>query len=571
MTSALQGLLRWSGRELDKVSTGGWLLGLVFFTLALTPSLIPRNYVTQGFLCGFTFAAGYGIGVFLEWLWDYLGLRWPNKRLAEVIGRATVLVCLGFAIAFLWYSTGWQNSIRAVMGMAPVASIQPLYVVSIAILPAALLIGIGSVLVFGVRLVSHWLGRIIPPRVALVGAMLAVGLLTATIGEGVIGRGLLQVADRFYGNLDRLVGINEPAPTNPLQSGSAQSFIPWDTIGRDARVYVQTGPTAKDIADMTGKPAIEPLRVYVGLRAAETAQQRADLALKEMDRVGAFDRSVLVIIMPVGTGWVEPSASDTLEFLQGGDVATVAVQYSYLTSALSLVVEADVGLETAQATFKAIYARWTAMPKDTRPKLYLHGLSLGAYGSVSSAPFYDILGDPPDGALWAGTPFASPTWRSLTVNRDPGSPWWLPSIGNGSTVRFSNGGGDLATDTRIWGPMRSVFLQYPSDPIVFFEPAMLWRAPAWLSPPRADTVSPLLDWYPVVTFLQVGLDMALAQTGPIGFGHNYSPEDYLDAWVTVTQPKGWSEADLATLRQRLARKGQLKLISGGWFRIPKQD
>jgi uncharacterized membrane protein len=297
-------------RQLDRVSTGGWLLGLLFFALALTPSLIPRHFTTQGILCGCAFAAGYGIGVFLEWLWDYLELRWPSPRLARWIGRIVALACLILAIAFLWFSTGWQNSIRAVMGVAPVEARQPWFVAAIAVVPAAILIGLGTLLVQGVRLIAAWLARIIPRRVALAGAILVVGVLAATIGEGVVGRGLLYAADRFYGDFDRLAASQAPAPIDPLRSGSAASLIDWDTIGLDARIYVQSGPSVDQIADVTGRPAIEPLRVYVGLRSAETPEARAELALREMDRVGAFDRSILVLIMPVGTGWVEPAAID---------------------------------------------------------------------------------------------------------------------------------------------------------------------------------------------------------------------------------------------------------------------
>lgn len=558
-------------RQLDRVSTGGWLLGLLLFALSLTPSLIPRHFTTQGILCGCAFAAGYGIGVFLEWLWDYLELKWPSPKLATWIGRLAALVCLVLALAFLWFSTGWQNSIRAEMGVAPVEARQPWFVAAIAVVPAALLIGVGTLLVHGVRLVSGWLRRIIPRRVALAGAVLAVGILASTIAEGVVARGLLYAADRFYGNLDRLAGSYEEAPGDPLRSGSAASLIDWDTIGLDARIYVQSGPTPDEIAAMTGRPAIEPLRVYVGLRSAETAEDRAALALAEMDRVGAFDRSVLVLIMPVGTGWVEPAAIDTLEFLHGGDVASVAVQYSYLTSWLSLVSEPDVGVETARALFNAVYERWTAMPHDARPLLYLHGLSLGAYSSIASSSVYDILGDPFDGGLFVGTPFASAAWRDTTVNRDEGSSWWLPDIGDGSVVRFSNGYGDLVNDDRPWGPLRTVFLQYPSDPIVFFEPSMLYRPPVWLSGKRAASVSPLLDWYPVVTFLQLALDMALAQTAPIGFGHVYAPQDYFDAWVQLTGSDGLSADDLSTLKQRLSRHGERSRIEGGWFRTPATD
>jgi uncharacterized membrane protein len=558
-------------RQLDRLSTGGWLLGLLFFALALTPSLIPRHFTTQGILCGCAFAAGYGIGVFLEWLWDYLELRWPSPQLARWIGRILALACLVLAIAFLWFSTGWQNSIRAVMGVPPVEARQPWFVAAIAVVPAVLLIGLGTLLVEGVRLMARWLTRIIPRRVALVSAILTIGLVAATLGEGVVGRGLLYAADRFYGDFDRLAGSAAPRPSDPLRSGSAESLIDWNTIGLDARVYVQSGPQQDEIAAVTGRASMAPLRVYVGLRSAETPEARAALALSEMDRVGAFDRSILVLVMPVGTGWVEPAAIDTLEFLHRGDVASVAVQYSYLTSWLSLVSEPDVGVATARALFNAVYERWSAMPEAARPRLYLHGLSLGAYSSAASTSLYDILADPFDGALWVGTPFATTAWQSATANREPDSPWWRPRVSDGSVVRFSNGNGDLVGDPQPWGPLRTIFLQYASDPIVFFEPAMLWRAPVWLTGPRAADVSPLLDWYPVVTFLQLLLDMALAQTAPIGFGHVYAPQDYFDAWMQVTAPAGWTEADLARLRQTLSRQGSRQLIEGGWFRLPAQD
>lgn len=558
-------LVRFAGRRLDTLSAGGWLFGLLFAALSLTPSLIPRTVLVQGVLSGCAFAAGYGIGVFLEWLWDFLELRWPTKKVARWTGRFCAGACLVLTIAFLWFWTGWQNSIRIGMGEAPLEATQPVFVALIAVLPAAILVGIGTLIVHGVRVVSIWLGRMIPPRVALVGAMILVGLATALVGDGVIARGLFLAADRFYGNFDRLVGISEPAPTDPLQSGSAPSLVPWDTIGIDARIYVKTGPSADEIAALTEKPAVTPLRVYVGLRSAETPEGRAALALAEMDRVGAFDRSVLALIMPVGTGWVEPSAIDTLEILHGGDVASVAVQYSYLTSWLSLVAEPDIGVATARALFNAVYARWIAMPRDSRPQLFLHGLSLGAYSSAASASIYDVLGDPFDGALWVGPPFASAAWRSTTANRDPDSPIWRPRIGHQTTVRFANTGSDLDVDV-AWGPLRIVYLQYPSDPIVFFDWSMLYREPLWLSGERAPSVSPLLNWYPVVTFLQVALDMALAQTTPIGFGHVYAPQDYFDGWVAVTDPQGFTPTELEALRAKLIRHGPRPLLDGGWFR-----
>ncbi|MCP6134726.1 alpha/beta-hydrolase family protein, partial [Klebsiella pneumoniae] len=83
-------------------------------------------------------------------------------------------------------------------------------------------------------------------------------------------------------------------------------------------------------------------------------------------------------------------------------------------SVLSLWVEPTYGSETAQALFDAVYGHWTSLPPDSRPRLYLHGLSLGAMASQNSTTVYDVLGDPFHGALWAGPPFSSSIWGRVT-------------------------------------------------------------------------------------------------------------------------------------------------------------
>ena len=74
---------------------------------------------------------------------------------------------------------------------------------------------------------------------------------------------------------------------------------------------------------------------------------------------------------------------------------------------------------------------------------------------------------------------------------------------------------------------------------------------AWLEGERGPDVSPDLTWYPVVTFLQLGLDMALSQTSPIGHGHVYAARDYIDSWVAVVDPPGWDTAHLDALKEAL--------------------
>ena len=342
-----------------------------------------------------------------------------------------------------------------------------------------------------------------------------------------------------------------------MKPGSPASLIAWQDLGTRGRTFVTTAPTAAEIAAFVGMSVPEPIRIYVGMNAAPTPDARARLALRELIRVGGFERSVLVLATPTGMGWVDPDAIDPLEYLHRGDVASVAAQYSYLPSPLALVAEDAYGAETAQAVFEEIYGHWTRLPPEHRPRLYLFGLSLGALDSQGSFHLHDVLADPFQGALWAGPPFRSPSWRSATAERDPGSPAWRPRYRNGAVVRFMNQQGGLASPAGKWGPLRIVYLQYASDPITFFDVRSAFRQPDWMRTPRGPDVSPAFRWYPVVTMLQLAADMAAgAEATPPGFGHNYAAEHYIDAWIALTEPEGWSEADLARLKARFRERGE---------------
>jgi len=69
--------------------------------------------------------------------------------------------------------------------------------------------------------------------------------------------------------------------------------------------------------------------------------------------------------------------------------------------------------------------------------------------------------------------------------------------------------------------------------------------------PRGQDVSPDLRWFPMVTMLQLAADMMVG-TAPAGFGHEYAPAHYTDAWLALTEPAGRSEAELKRLRRLLA-------------------
>lgn len=529
----------------------GLLLGTLFFAAALTPTLVPRTILTQGVLAGACFALGYGIGVFWRWLWAYLELPEPRERLRAIANTIIAIICAGVALYFLWRAAEWQNSIRRLMRMEPVASAHPIMLSLIALLTFITLLILARLFREVTRFVAARMRRIVPRRVAnVIGVALAV-LLFWLLANDMIFRLAFQAADSSFREYDALIEPERPQPTLPLKTGSSASLITWLELGRAGREFVTSGPTAEAISTFSGRAALEPIRVYVGLNAAESPKLRARLALAELKRVGAFERSLLVVITPTGTGWVDPAAIDSLEYLQDGDVASVAQQYSYLSSPLSLLVQPEYGEEAARALFREVYGYWTTLPKGRRPRLYLHGLSLGAMNSEKSAQLFEMLADPISGALWSGPPFASRGWRAVTDLRNAGSPAWLPQFRDGSFVRFMNQDGLGAPPAAPWGPMRVVYLQYASDSVTFFDYRDLYRPPAWMELPRGPDVSPELTWYPLVTMLQLALDMAVATTTPIGFGHVYAPEHYIDAWIEVTGAPGWTPADIARLKRHL--------------------
>jgi uncharacterized membrane protein len=91
------------------VSTGGLLLGTLFFAASLTPTLLPRTFLTQGVLSRFSLVAGYGIGVLGAWLWDYMELVQLNDRFLRVARLAGATFCAIIAVISRWHAVRWQS------------------------------------------------------------------------------------------------------------------------------------------------------------------------------------------------------------------------------------------------------------------------------------------------------------------------------------------------------------------------------------------------------------------------------------------------------------------------------
>ena len=300
----------------------------------------------------------------------------------------------------------------------------------------------------------------------------------------------------------------------------------------------------------------DPVRVFVGMETADTIEERAAMAVRELERAGGFDRRVLVVWIPAGSGWMDPNAARTLELLHAGDTAIVAIQYSVLPSFFSLIVDSSQASRAGEALFDAVHERWSSLPAHRRPRLIVFGASLGAAGAES--PFVgrdaaesaaNFIGRA-DGALIVGSLGWNPILRQLTEARERGSPTWQPRYGDGRTVRFVTGAG--------WGRVHSppepapvVYLQHPTDPVAYLSLDQLWSPPAWMTDPRGHGIPPRTGWFPIVSTVQAVADLSFSASLPSGFGHDYRV-DYADAFARVVPPPGWTVDDTARLEAHLA-------------------
>lgn len=518
------------------------LLALLFFAASLTPSLIPREWMVQGVLGGVVMALGYLIGRILVLLWWLMELPKLNSRVRSIVYLACGVPVMIVLLLCLYHTQSWQNGIRERFGMELLDSAHSVRMVLTAGSVFVVLTLLGFALKYLFVRLRNRLYRYMPRRTANVAGFILTALLVLVVTrDGLFGQ-VIHRLDKSYAAAQELFETAPPLPEGENFSGSKNSLVDWAAMGTPGRDYITKGPTAADITVFSGRQALQPIRVYVGLAQDETPELRAEVALAELKRVGGFEREVLIIALPTGTGWLDPGAMDTVEYIHNGDIATIAVQYSYLQSPLALILETESGLKQAKALIGAVQAYWRTLPRTNRPRLYIHGLSLGAWSSMHGTDLFALLDDPIDGAFWAGPPFPSDLWKRIVDKREPDSPYVAPTIGDSRLVRFASHTKD-PDGSNGWGEMRLVYLQYSSDPIVFYEPASLFRAPAWMNEPPASDVSPKLRFVPIVTQFQLAVDMVLANTAPAGYGHAYYGPDYIKPWVAVTAPENWSEAD----------------------------
>ena len=389
------------------------------------------------------------------------------------------------------------------------------------------------------------LSRLLPggPQLwKLTGHAASLGLLAAA-GYQVYGRAMRKIETGASADEPLLEADEGSRWTGRTVSGGPESLVSWSELGREGRrhalTYVRPQPLIDrpegvpdlSIETVTGEPAKgAPVHVYVSLDSAPTARERVDLALAEMDRTDAFDRSLIMLISPTGTGYVNYVAMAAAAYLTRGDVATVTMQYSKRPSPLSLG-KVKGAREQNRLLWLRILERLHDRP-GPRPRVVIFGESLGAHTSQDAFLHWGTLGPEAlgiDRALWIGTPYLSEWMHEITgpdrmdVDHDA-----VAVVNDFDQLQ------ELGDERR--SRIRYVLVSHDNDGVTKFGPDLLSTAPRWLTSDRPAPqdvpgasprgIPPEMRWRPITTFFQSLVDMKNAQIPGAyrAWAHDYRPD-----------------------------------------------
>ncbi|MDN6511131.1 MAG: alpha/beta hydrolase [Corynebacterium sp.] len=558
-------------RGLMEPSTWGLVVGALMFALSLTPSLLTRDWLFQGVAAGLSAATGHLVGVVLQWVW-VLWIRDLVEPLITVVTRgrtipprwrprlrvALIAVIVVALLVWILFAVQWQQQIADIMGDEAYSAGEFLKVLPVGLLLWVGFYLVGKIVVRGTVL----LARAVPGQHTRYGLKLlvswaVVGVVTVFVADQILPGTILRVSERIFSVRDQEIREDLVEPTVPERSGGPGSLNEWEDLGAYGTRFTALGLYKDQLEELTGRPAEEPIRVYAGLSNGDTDRARALNVVDELERTNAQAREALMVAPTTGTGWVNPTAAQAFELMFDGNTAIAADQYSYLPSAVQFISDRDQVREAGKELVTAVVDWWHSLPADNRPKLYVYGESLGTTAGEGGFSGVRDIASTVDGVLWLGPPNSNELWRDFVTRRDPGTREVDPEYSGGMMVRFAENSeqiqrwiNDPEDGGTSWDGSRVLYVQHPSDPVVWWSPNLLFREPDWLKEPPGFDRSPTMQWMPIVTFWQVTLDLPRAGNVPNGHGHNYGTS-VLDGLVAVAGEDRFSVDDVERLRVQL--------------------
>lgn len=551
-----------------------------FATKAYEPSLMPRSAIDQGLITGGAMACGFVVGATASVALDMVpraitkpllktaGVVVTGSRTAEMLGRSVESSGVLTAERAGWFDIGVEILTAEAYARfvtskgSPFAKISATGALGGAVisdthhaiglrtdspdmkyLATSAGVGIGSfaalgALVGAVRLtgqVTKHLGTSKPARAAL--GLVGSAAAAAGIAMGVKIAGKKLVGKIAAGNRSTEIAYAK-APETALVSGGTASSVPYETLGLQGRRLVSSTSTRDVIERVMGEDAVaDPIRVYVGIESADSEDELIDLAIKELERCGAFDRPRILAASPAGTGYVNYIATEALEYMSLGNCATVAIQYGSLPSMMSLGKVAK-----AARLYEGLLTgiRREIDRRGVSCELLAYGESLGATagqaGVLQASDGDDLI---VDRALWVGTPVGSELFHRL--------------VGNGYPIF------DSPTDLTEYAASNDipdyVLLSHHNDPVTKFALKDAIEIPEWLKVhDRGRGTNPHQRWLPGVAFFQGLIDTKNAATVVPGqfnsSGHDYRADlaSFIKAAYNFTDV---SDAQLARIEGEL--------------------
>jgi uncharacterized membrane protein len=369
-----------------------------------------------------------------------------------------------------------------------------------------------------------------------------------------------QVRRRVEHHGDIVEAAYRQPPESDRVSAGPASAVRFEDIGKEGRRFVVMALDAEEISSVMEEPAIDPVRVVVGYRSSRSVAERAAIAIQELDLLGGFDRSVIMVGAPTGVGYLNYVVAEALEYLTRGDCATVVPQYSHSPSALSLDRVGD-GVQLQTLVLRGIANRVRRMPTHRRPRVVQFGESLGAMvamdvGANLGAQMFNDLDI--DAGLYLGVPFLSRSWQRwqhAPAFFDPRAQLHVRTSGTDPVQPLP--------------PFSHLMVIHDDDPVNKFAFDMVVRPPTWMGPPddRPPGVPRETKFRPLTTFLITLVDLKNGmQSRPGEFrrvGHDYridvraSMQEAFRLSATETQAERIEEA----LREREQAWSMSRLVA----------
>lgn len=390
-------------------------------------------------------------------------------------------------------------------------------------------------------------------------------LVSLALLGGALGAGYEYAVRRVEHGGAAIEPAYDEAPRSPQVSGGPGSVVPFETLSREGRRFTNMVLTRPEIAAVMGTEAVaDPIRLFVGLDSAAEVEDRVDLVMDELIRTRAFDRRVLCLASPTGSGYINYVMAEALEYLTLGDCAMATMQYSTLPSSMSLT-RTSLAIDQNRALMHAITGYLRGMPEGARPRFVLFGESLGAL-TLQDVWRHRTVGaidhDFVHSSLFLGTPSATEfakAWRLNPAKVDPA----------GAIVEVDNFGEYLAMSDERRAAIRHVLISHHDDPIPKFGTNLLLRRPRWLGPPetRPAGVPKSSKWRPGTTFVLTAIDMVNAMDvvpGTFGRrGHDYRED--IARFVSAAYDLPATAEQLAriesALRERELQWAQRRVVS----------